>query len=79
MIICRALTAAVVLLGGCASQLDLQEGDTSIALFQVDAKAGYMGQSIETDGCILILRGDHADIEIEELVMETSTCKIGSD
>ena len=59
--IVRAHTMRIVfllLLSGCASQLDIREGDCSITMVEVDAKAStpVLG-GVEADGWTLVQRG----------------------
>lgn len=65
-------------IGGCANQLHLKEGDASIALLQIDTKAGAPFASIEADGCVMIFRG-HVSIAdvVDKVVMTTPTCSFG--
>ncbi len=48
----------LLLLSGCATQLDIREGDCSITIVEVDAKAStpVMG-GVEADGWVLVQRG----------------------
>ena len=48
----------LLLLSGCATQLDIREGDCSITIVEVDAKAStpVIG-GVEADGWVLVQRG----------------------
>lgn len=53
-----ATAAAVVALSGCASQLDIREGDCSLTFVEVDAKAATLGfGNVEADGWVMVMRG----------------------
>lgn len=56
----------VALLSGCASQLDIREGDCSITMVEVDARATtpLMG-GVEADGWVMVQRGDCTDALVE--------------
>jgi hypothetical protein len=71
--------ALVFLSLGCASQLDLREGDVSMTLVEIDAEATTPGfGGVEADGCMLILRGvDLAVIPLDGVNMSTPTCSFG--
>jgi hypothetical protein len=46
-------------LTGCASQLDIREGECSITMVEVDAKASTLGfGGVEADGWVLVQRGE---------------------
>lgn len=49
---------SLLLLSGCATQLDIREGDCSITIVEVDAKAStpVLG-GVEADGWVLVQRG----------------------
>jgi len=48
----------LLLLSGCATQLDIREGDCSITLVEVDAKASTpVVGGVEADGWVLVQRG----------------------
>lgn len=52
------LIIIALLLSGCASQLDIREGDCSITMVDVDAKASSLGfGGVEADGWVLVQRG----------------------
>ena len=53
------LLLALLLLSGCATQLDLSEGDCSITLVDVDATANTpMVAGFRADGWVLVTRGE---------------------
>lgn len=61
-----ATAAAVVALSGCASQLDIREGDCSITMVEVDAKASTpVVGTVEADGWLLVQRGECPNSLIE--------------
>ena len=78
-----ALAITLTLLtGGCAAQLDLAEGDSSVFLGEVDAKAAtpLTGSGIEADGCIAVFRGvDNLKEVLDRITMESRDCKFGVD
>lgn len=52
------LCAMLLVLGGCASQLDIREGDCSITFVEVDARANTpLLSGIEADGWVMVVRG----------------------
>ena len=60
-----AITAATAI-AGCASQLDIQEGDCSITMVEVDAKASTpVVGNVEADGWVLVQRGECPDPLVE--------------
>lgn len=60
------LAVVSLLLAGCASQLDIREGDCSITMVEVDARATtpLMG-GVEADGWVMVQRGDCTDALVE--------------
>lgn len=60
------LCVCMVVLSGCASQLDIRDGDCSITRVQVDAttNAPFVG-GVEADGWVLVSRGDCSDAMID--------------
>lgn len=52
------VSICLLLFAGCASQLDIREGDCSITLVEVDAKATtpVIG-GVEADGWVMVQRG----------------------
>ena len=68
-----------LMLSGCASQLDLREGDISITLVEVDAEANTpIFGGVEADGCMLVLRGlDLENTPLDNINMTTPTCSFG--
>lgn len=52
------LCAMLLVLSGCASQLDIREGDCSITFVEVDARANtpVIG-GVEADGWVMVVRG----------------------
>lgn len=72
------LAIPLLLLSGCASQLDLYEGDISVTLVEIDAKATTpIFGSVEADGCMLIIRGVDDVIALDKVAMQTPTCSYG--
>ena len=61
-----ASAAAAIVLTGCASQLDIREGDCSITMVDVDATANtpLLG-GVEADGWVLVQRGECANSLVE--------------
>jgi hypothetical protein len=60
------LVLITLLLGGCASQLDIREGDCSITMVEVDAKASSVGfGGVEADGWVMVQRGTCPETLIE--------------
>lgn len=55
----RGICLLVVLLSGCASQLDIRDGDCSITLVDVDGTAStVMVGKVEADGWVMVTRGE---------------------
>ncbi len=55
----KALALALPLLAGCASQLDIREGDCAITMVEVDARAATaLVGSVDADGWVLVQRGE---------------------
>ena len=49
----------LTLLSGCASQLDLRQGDCAIIMVEVDARAATaLVGSVDADGWVLVQRGE---------------------
>ena len=58
--------SCAIALTGCASQLDIREGDCSITFVEVDAKASSLGfGGVEADGWVMVQRGTCPDGLIE--------------
>lgn len=62
----KILALLVVLLAGCQTQLDIREGDCSITMVEVDAKASTpVVGTVEADGWVLVQRGECPNSLIE--------------
>ena len=55
----KIMLLALVSLTGCASQLDIREGDCAITIVEVDARAATaLVGSVDADGWVLVQRGE---------------------
>ncbi len=55
----KLLLLAFLFTFGCATQLDIREGDCSITIVEVDAKASTpVVGGVEADGWVLVQRGE---------------------
>lgn len=73
----RKICWLLLVCSGCASQLDLREGDCSITLVAVDAEAATpMFGSVEADGCMLVSRGERCP-GLNKIKMKTHECSFG--
>lgn len=53
------MAAAALLLSGCASQLDIQDGDCSITLVEVDGDSStWTIGKLEANGWVMVTRGE---------------------
>jgi len=65
-----------LILFGCASQLDIKEGDCSITMVEVDARASTpLMSGVEADGWVLVQRGTCSE-ELIKLYREALNDKL---
>ena len=73
------ILTSLIFIYGCASQLDIKEGDCSITMVKVDARASTpLMSGVEADGWVLVQRGDCSE-ELIKLYKEALDNKISTE